>query len=124
MFRNTLREFILPLVTLLLLAFTALAGPETIITPTGGKATFTSYARGTPTVKTPNWISLESTTTGNDNTTIIVHVTPTGTDVYRVGDPAQAWKHFRHAAYLARETDAIRAHIEDPAPAPALETSA
>ena len=48
----------------------------------------------------------------------VVHVTPTGTDVYRIADPDQAWKQFQHVAWVAKQTDHIKTQISDPAPAP------
>ena len=53
-----------------------------------------------------------------------VHVTPTGTDVYRVSDPALAWKQFQHAAWVARQADAIRDQITTPSTPPTLQESA
>lgn len=50
----------------------------------------------------------------------IVHVTPTGTDVYRVGDPEAAWKDFRHCAWVASRQDAIKNHIGEPSPSPEI----
>jgi hypothetical protein len=44
----------------------------------------------------------------------VVHVTPTGTDVYRIADPEAAWKQFRHCAWLAGQADAIKDQIGAP----------
>lgn len=52
----------------------------------------------------------------------VVHITPTGTDLYLVSDPAAAWRVFRHVAYLALQTDAIKAQITEPTPMPSIET--
>ena len=49
----------------------------------------------------------------------VVHITPTGTDVYRIADPDLAWKQFRHVAWVAGQTDAIKNHITEPAGVPA-----
>lgn len=43
-----------------------------------------------------------------------IHVTPTGTDLYRIADPDLAWKQFRHVAWVASQTDAIKNHITEP----------
>lgn len=48
----------------------------------------------------------------------VVHVTPTGTDVYRIADPEQAWKQFRHVAWVASQVDAIKNQIGEPAAPP------
>jgi hypothetical protein len=48
----------------------------------------------------------------------VVHITPTGTDLYVVQDPAAAWRIFRHVAYVATQVDAIRAQISEPTPTP------
>jgi hypothetical protein len=50
----------------------------------------------------------------------VVHVTPTGTDVYRVTDPDAAWNDWRHVAWVASRADAIKEHITEPT---ALETA-
>lgn len=47
---------------------------------------------------------------------MVVHVTPTGTDPYRVADADAAWKDFRHVAWVASRTDAIKNHITEPEP--------
>ena len=44
----------------------------------------------------------------------VVHITPTGTDVYRVADPAAAWKDFLHIAWTAKAEDRIKTQITDP----------
>lgn len=54
----------------------------------------------------------------------VVHITPEGTDVYQVADPEAAWKQFQHVAWVARQEDAIKAHIADPVEPPAQEASA
>lgn len=41
----------------------------------------------------------------------VVHVTPTGTDVYRINDPDLAWKQFRHVAFVASQQQAIKDQI-------------
>lgn len=45
----------------------------------------------------------------------VVHVTPTGTDVFRIADPDMAWKQFRHVAWVAAQGDAIKSQIGEPA---------
>jgi hypothetical protein len=47
-----------------------------------------------------------------------VHVTPTGTDLYRIADPDLAWKQFRHCAWLASQADAIKNQIGEPSRPP------
>lgn len=54
----------------------------------------------------------------------IVHITPTGTDLYRVSDPELAWKHFLHILYVAKATDAIKGQITEPSLPPMLEVVA
>lgn len=44
----------------------------------------------------------------------VVHITPTGTDLYPVADMAAAWKDFRHVAWVASRGDAIKNQITDP----------
>ena len=48
----------------------------------------------------------------------VVHVTPTGTDLYLVTDPEASWRIFRHVAYLASQVDVIKAQITEPTPMP------
>jgi len=48
----------------------------------------------------------------------VVHITPTGTDLYLVHDPATAWRIFRHVAYVATQIDVIGAQISQPTPMP------
>lgn len=48
----------------------------------------------------------------------VVHLTPTGTDLYPVADPEGAWRVARHVAYLATRFDSIKAQITEPVPAP------
>lgn len=50
----------------------------------------------------------------------VVHVTPTGTDVFRVADPVAAWKDFLHVLWVARADKRIRDQIGAPSPAPVL----
>jgi hypothetical protein len=50
----------------------------------------------------------------------VVHVTPTGTDLYVVQDPAACWRIFRHVAYVAEQVDVVKAQITDPTPMPTL----
>lgn len=47
-----------------------------------------------------------------------VHVTPTGSSLYRFRDPAGAWKFFQHAAWVAKSLDAIKAQVGEPEPEP------
>lgn len=48
----------------------------------------------------------------------VVHITPTGTDLYVVDDPEGAWRIFRHVAYVATQTDVIKSQISEPTPTP------
>lgn len=48
----------------------------------------------------------------------VVHVTPTGTDVFRIADPDLAWKQFRHVAWVASQVDAIKDQIGEPCSPP------
>jgi len=41
----------------------------------------------------------------------VVHITPTGTDLYPVADPSSAWKVFTRIRYVAKQVDAIKAQI-------------
>jgi hypothetical protein len=50
----------------------------------------------------------------------VVHVTPTGTDVYRVVDPAAAWKDFLHIAWTAKAVDRIKFQISEPCDPPSI----
>lgn len=54
----------------------------------------------------------------------VVHLTPTGTDLYLITDPATSWRIFRHVAYLATQKDAIDAQITTPTPMPTIEGAA
>lgn len=54
----------------------------------------------------------------------VVHVTPTGTDVFRIADPDLAWKQFRHVAWVASQVQAIKDQIGAVAAPPAKETAA
>jgi hypothetical protein len=44
----------------------------------------------------------------------VVHITPTGTELYLVSDAAEAWKAFQHVAWVAKNVDAIKKQITDP----------
>jgi hypothetical protein len=44
----------------------------------------------------------------------VVHVTPTGCDLYRVADPEAAWKDALHIFWVAKATDRIKAQITEP----------
>lgn len=48
----------------------------------------------------------------------VVHITPTGSDLYLVADPKDAWQTFKHVAYVAKKVDAIKAQISQPTPTP------
>lgn len=48
----------------------------------------------------------------------VVHVTPTGTDVFRIADPEAAWKQFRHVSWVASQNDAIKNQIGEPSAPP------
>lgn len=55
----------------------------------------------------------------------VVHITPTGTDLYRVADPDAAWKDFLHCAWVAKAADRIKTQLGDPvSPPPRLEVVA
>jgi len=54
----------------------------------------------------------------------VVHVTPTGTDVFRIGDPDLAWKQFRHVAWVASQANAIKDQIGAVSAAPTTTGSA
>ncbi|MGH3504489.1 MAG: hypothetical protein ACRDQA_26855 [Nocardioidaceae bacterium] len=49
----------------------------------------------------------------------VVHITPTGTDLYRIQDADAAWKQFQHVAWVAKQTDAIKSQITEPEECPA-----
>jgi hypothetical protein len=51
----------------------------------------------------------------------VVHITPTGTDVYRVKDPAAAWKDALHAIWTAKAADRIKAQIGEAEEPPVTE---
>jgi hypothetical protein len=44
----------------------------------------------------------------------VVHITPNGTALYLVADPAEAWKSFQHVAFVAKNTDSIKKQITEP----------
>lgn len=48
----------------------------------------------------------------------VIHLTPTGADVYRVADADLAWKQFRHVAWVASQINAIKDQIGLPAEPP------
>lgn len=48
----------------------------------------------------------------------VVHITPTGTDLYVVADPDACWRIFRHLAWLAERTDVVKAQITNPTATP------
>ena len=50
----------------------------------------------------------------------IVHVTPTGADLYVVEDPAACWRIFRHVAYVAEQIAVIEKQIASPIPSPQI----
>lgn len=54
----------------------------------------------------------------------VVHVTPTGTDVFRIADPDQAWKQFRHVAWVASQQQAIKDQIGAASESPATKETA
>lgn len=54
----------------------------------------------------------------------VVHVTPTGSDLYRVTDPDGAWKDALHIFWVAKATDRIKAQITDPCAPTAERTTA
>lgn len=53
----------------------------------------------------------------------VVHVTEHGSQLYDLGDPAEAFKVFRHVAYLASRQDWLKNIIRDPMPEPGGESS-
>lgn len=44
----------------------------------------------------------------------VVHITAHGSDLYPIADPDDAWRVFRHVAYLALKADAVKSQITDP----------
>lgn len=48
----------------------------------------------------------------------VIHITPTGTDLYEVKDPEAAWRDWLHVAWVAKSTDRIKAQFGDPAQPP------
>lgn len=54
----------------------------------------------------------------------VVHVTAAGSALYDLGDPAEAFKIFRHVNYLASKQDWLKNLIGDPIPEPESETAA
>ena len=48
----------------------------------------------------------------------VVHITPTGTELYEVKDPEAAWKDWLHVAWVAKSTDRIKSQIGDPSQPP------
>lgn len=54
----------------------------------------------------------------------VVHVTPTGTDLYPVADSERAWRIARHVAYLATAMPVIKSLVGEPTPAPMAEAVA
>lgn len=44
----------------------------------------------------------------------VVHITPTGADLYRIADPEAAWKDALHIFWVAKADERIRAQIGDP----------
>ena len=53
----------------------------------------------------------------------VVHITPTGTDLYLVRDPAAAWRAFQHVAYVGTQTDFIETQLAEPTPMPTEATA-
>lgn len=51
----------------------------------------------------------------------VVHITAQGSALYSLGDPAEAFKVFRHVAYLASRNDWLKGLITDPIPDPDME---
>jgi len=52
----------------------------------------------------------------------VVHITPNGTDLYRINDVEDAWKTWLHIAWVANSVDRIKGQIGDPSEPP-LETT-
>lgn len=48
----------------------------------------------------------------------VVHVTPTGTSLYEVADPAAAWKDAQHVMWVARAKDRIENYLGEPLDSP------
>jgi hypothetical protein len=48
----------------------------------------------------------------------VLHITPTGSDLYRIKDPDAAWKDFLHVAWVANSVDRIKAQIGEPSEPP------
>jgi hypothetical protein len=44
----------------------------------------------------------------------VVHITPNGTELYLVSDPAEAWKAFQHVAWVAKNVENIKKQITEP----------
>jgi hypothetical protein len=44
----------------------------------------------------------------------VVHITPSGTDLYLVSDPAAAWQQFLHVMWVAKNVNAIDRQIMEP----------
>jgi hypothetical protein len=44
----------------------------------------------------------------------VVHITPNGTEIYLVNDPAEAWKAFTHVAWVAKNVENIKKQIAEP----------
>lgn len=53
----------------------------------------------------------------------VVHITPTGTDLYIVRDRDAAWKTFTHVQYVAKCADDLKTQISEPTPMPMEEPS-
>lgn len=54
----------------------------------------------------------------------VVHITPTGTDLYRVADADAAWRDFLHIAWTAKAADRIKGQITEPSDPPKVEAIA
>ena len=48
----------------------------------------------------------------------VVHITPTGTDLYRINDPEAAWRDWLHIQWVANSVDRIKSQIGDPSQPP------
>jgi hypothetical protein len=44
----------------------------------------------------------------------VVHIRPTGTDLYLIHDRYAAWRQFQHVAWIAKQADAVKAQITEP----------
>ena len=53
----------------------------------------------------------------------VLHITPTGSDLYRVKDPDAAWKDWLHIAWVANSVDRIKGQLGEPSEPPMVVAS-